>query len=132
MDAQAFKDAYVKKVAGSFGGPELAAVVGVPNADGSGRARVQMDVPGMGDTEQASAVGVFGNQQLTGEALEFANEYGRAPYMGSMDAPRSMKSQVFGAPAHPSFNREATEQYMPHLMKGIGPGQMPVYRVPSR
>ena len=120
---------YQQKVAGSFGGQQLAAMVGVPNADGSGRFEVQMDVPGLGDTERAGAVGVFGNQQITDpRAVEFMTNNGMAPYAGQMAPPRSMTGKTIPAPAHPSFNREATEKYMPRVMEGIGPGQMPVYK----
>ena len=129
MDAQSFKDTYMNKTRGSFKGPEIAALVGVPQPDGSGRTEVQMDVPGLAVDEAVGAVGIYGDQKYTDpKALEYINKNGHAPYMGTMRPSRSDTGKQFGIPAHPSFNREATEQYMPDLMKGIGPGMMPAIR----
>ena len=129
MDAQAFKDLYMQKVAGTFNGPNLAAMINVPNTDRSGGQMVQMDVPGLGETDRAGAVGVFGDQMMTDpKHIKFAEEHGLAPYIGQMKPPRSMTGKTFAAPAHPSFNREATQKYMPELMKGIGENQMPIYK----
>ena len=127
MDSQVFKNAYMKKFMNN--GPEMAALVGVPSVDGKGRVDVQIDVPGLGDTERVGAVGVYGNEKVTDpRQLEFMTEAGMAPYLGQMSPTRSDTGNQFPVPAHPSFNREATEQYMPGVMKGIGPGMMPAIR----
>ena len=129
MFAQSFKDTYMNKIRGGFTGPEIAALVGVPQPDGSGRTDIQMDVPGLGVDERVRAVGIYGDQKITDpSALEQINKYGLAPYMGTMSPSRSDTGKQFGIPAPPSFNREATEQYMPNLMEGIGPGMMPAIR----
>ena len=128
MDAQLFKDAYMQKFMNN--GPEMAALVGVPAVDGSGRVEIQMDVPGLGVNDPVGAVGIYGAQPNVTDpaALKSMAEYGIAPYLGQFEPPRSSLGKQFEAPAHPSFNREATEQYMPGVMKGIGPGMMPVIR----
>ena len=130
MDAQLFKDTYINKIRNGFVGPEITALVGVPSVDGSGRTDIQIDVPGMGVNDAVRAVGVYGASPNVTDpaALEAMDKYGLAPYKGAIAPPRSLLGTQFEAPAHPTFNREATEQYMPGVMKGIGPGMMPVIR----
>jgi len=129
MNAQAFKDAYMNKVRGSFVGPETAALVGVPAVDGSGRTQIQIPVPGLKDDDAVKAVGIYGDEAYTDQAtVEAMEKYGLAPYKGQMAPPRSSLGKQFEAPAHPTFNREATKEYMPDVMKGIREGFMPVIR----
>ena len=111
-----------------FQGPLTAAKVGVPQADGSGRALVQMDIPGVGDDEFVGAVGIFGDEVTDPEQRAVYEEYDMPPFAGQMAPARSQTGRQFPIPAHPTFNREATLQYMPEVMKGIGPGMMPGVR----
>ena len=129
MDAQSFKDTYMNKIRSGIVGPEVAALVGVPAVDGSGRTQIQIDVPGLGVDDSIKAVGIYGDEAYTDQkTVEAMRKYGLAPYKGQMAPPRSSLGKQFEAPAHPTFNREATEKYMPELMKGIGDGMMPVIR----
>ena len=111
-----------------FKGPLTAAKVGVPQADGSGRALVQMDIPGFGDDEYVGAVGIFGDKVKDPDLRSYYEENDMPPFTGAMAPARSETGRQFPIPAHPTFNREATLQYMPEVMKGIGPGMMPGLR----
>lgn len=126
MDANTFKNLYVNQVMPSFVGPQMAAIVGVPQADGSGRKNIQMDIPGFKDNEFIGAVGIFGDQEITDPAQRAISEkYGSPPYVGFMNPARSQIGKQIPIPAHSTFNREATLKYMPRVMEGIGPGMMP-------
>jgi len=129
MDANTFKNLYVNQVMPGFVGPQMAAIVGVPQADGSGRKSIQMDIPGFKDDEFVGAVGIFGDQEITDPAQRAISEkYGAPPYAGVMKPARSQVGKQIPIPAHSTFNREATLKYMPRVMEGIGPGMMPGIR----
>lgn len=128
MDPISFKDAYVNRVMPGFVGPQMAAVVGIPQADGSGRAKVQMNIPGFKDDEYIGAVGIFGNEITDPSQRALYETYGMPPFGGMMQPSRSQMGKQIAIPAHSTFNREATLKYMPRVMEGIGPGMMPGVR----
>ena len=127
MNAADFLDAYKRRVMPGFEGPVTAAVVGVPQEDGT-RAPVKMNIPGLKDDEYVGAGGIFGNEITDPELRATYEEYGMPPFMGAMGPARSQTGKQIPIPAHPSFNREATLKYMPEVMEGIGPGMMPGFR----
>ena len=129
MDAQAFKDSYMQKIAGTFNGPYLAAMVqGIPAADGTIGPEIEMSIPGIADDERVGTVGIFDSEPNNPAAAK----YGLAPYMRQTTPMRRYGSFSHptiegGIPAHADFNEEATREYYPKQMEGVLPGNMPGY-----
>lgn len=129
MDAQAFKDLYMQKVAGAFKGPKMAAMVkGIPAADGRIGPNIKMDIPGIADDQLVGTVGIFDPEPNNPKAAD----YGLPPYMRQSTPMRRYGSFSHptipgGIPAHADFNEEATRQYYPQQMEGVLPGNMPGY-----